>query len=137
LDVAGAEIPGNCAGRPLAPVIRGETDEHRELVVSSWPLEYQRGRITIAVDSWPRRIAHDQPLTVTSRGLSLLVGGPEDDLELYDLSADPGELHNIVFERPVDADRLLEEALAELLAAGTSSELLLPRRRALERFRGA
>ena len=85
LDLAGLDAPEDAAGRSLAPVLRGETDEHRDLVVSGWPLEYQKGRITIAVDSWPRRIAHDQPITVTGRGMSLLVGGPADDLELYDL----------------------------------------------------
>ena len=137
LDLAGLDAPDDAAGRSLAPVLRGETDQHRDLVVSGWPLEYQKGRITIAVDSWPRRIAHDQPITVTGRGLSLLVGGPTDDLELYDLTADPGESHNVALERPHETVALLTEALAELLRCGTSEELLAPRREALERFRGA
>ncbi len=137
LDLAGVAAPDGITGRSFAPVLRGETDEHRKLVISGWPLEYQKGRITIAVDSWPRRVAHDQPLTVTGRGLSLVVGGPDDDLELYDLTADPGELRNIAMERRDEADALLADALAELLAAGTAEELLEPRRRALERFRAA
>lgn len=137
LDLAGVAAPEKTAGRSLAPLLRGETNHHRELVVSSWPLEYQKGRITIAVDSWPRRIARDQPLTVTGRGLSLVVGGAEDDVELYDLVADPGELTNIALERPADAEALLTDALAELLACGTAEDLLAPRRAALERFRKA
>ncbi len=137
LDLAGVAAPDGITGRSFAPVLRGETDEHRKLVISGWPLEYQKGRITIAVDSWPRRVAHDQPLTVTGRGLSLVVGGPDDDLELYDLTADPGELRNLAMERRDEADALLADALAELLAAGTAEELLEPRRRALERFRAA
>jgi arylsulfatase A-like enzyme len=135
LDVAGVEPPEGLAGRSLAPLLRGETDTHRDIVVSGWPLEYQKGRITIAVDSWPRRVAHDQPITVTGRGLSLIVGGPEDDLELYDLEADPGELHNIAAERPEQTIAFLEEALAELMSLGTAEELLAPRRASLERFR--
>jgi arylsulfatase A-like enzyme len=135
LDLAGVEAPAGIAGRSLAPLLRGETDGHRELVVSGWPLEYQKGRITIAVDSWPRRIAHDQPITITGRGLSLIVGGPDDDLELYDLETDGGELHNIASERPDEAVALLTDALADLLLCGTSDELLAPRRAALERFR--
>ncbi|MDQ3164232.1 MAG: sulfatase-like hydrolase/transferase, partial [Actinomycetota bacterium] len=119
LDLAGVEAPPDLAGRSLAPILRGETDEHRPLVVSGWPLEYQKGRITIAVDSWPRRIARDQPFTVTGRGLSLVVGGPDDDLELYDLAADPGEERNIAAERPEDTASLLEEALEHLLDIGT------------------
>jgi len=106
-------------------------------VSCSWPLEYQKGRITIAVDSWPRRIARDQPLTVTGRGLSLLVGGPDDELELYDLASDDGEQHNIALERPDEAVALLSDALAELLACGASDELLAPRREALAHFRRA
>ncbi len=89
------------------------------------------------MDSWPRRIARDQPLTVTGRGLSLVVGGADDDIELYDLVADPGELTNIALERPGDVDALLTDALAELLACGTAEDLLAPRRAALERFRKA
>lgn len=135
LDVAGVEPPEGFAGRSFAPVLRGETDAHRDLVVSGWPLEYQKGRITIAVDSWPRRVAHDQPITITGRGLSLIVGGPDDDLELYDLEADPGELHNLAAERPEQAIAFLEEALAELVSLGTAEELLAPRRASLERFR--
>ena len=87
LDLVGVDGPPGLAGRSFAPILRGETDEHRELVVSGWPLEYQKGRITIAVDSWPRRIARDQPITITCRGMSLVVGGAEDDIELYDLRA--------------------------------------------------
>jgi len=137
LDLAGVDPPGNLAGRSLAPVLRGETDEHRDLVISGWPLEYQKGRITIAVDSWPRRIAHDQPFTVTGRGLSLVVGGPGDDLELYDLGDDPGEQRNVASKRPGETVALLEAALAELLSMGTSEALLAPRWGALERFRAA
>ena len=137
LDLAGVEPPPGTAGRSLLPVLRGETDDHRDLVVSGWPLEYQKGRISIAVDSWPRRIAHDQPFTVTTQGWSLVVGGPEDDLELYDLAEDPGELRNLALERPDEAGAILEEALAYLLSIGTADELLAPRRGALERFRGA
>ena len=135
LDLAGVEAPEGGAGRSLAPVLRGETDEHRELVVSGWPLEYQKGRITIAVDSWPRRVAHDQPITVTARGLSLIVGGSEDDLELYDLTLDAAEQKNVAADRPDETIQLIEETLAYLLSIGTAEELLAPRRASLERFR--
>jgi arylsulfatase A-like enzyme len=134
LDLAGVDAPAGLAGRSLLPLLRGEVDEHRKLVVSGWPLEYQTGRITIAVDSWPRRIARDQPLTVTTRELSLIVGGADDDLELYELGDDPREQRNVAAERAGEAAALIEQALAELVSIGTSEELLAPRRGALERF---
>jgi arylsulfatase A-like enzyme len=134
LDLAGVEAPPGAAGRSLVPLLRGETDEHRKLVVSGWPLEYQKGRITIAVDSWPRRIARDQPLTVTTREVALVVGGADDDLELYDLGADPRQQRNVATGRAGEAAALLEQALAELVSIGTSEELLAPRHGALERF---
>jgi arylsulfatase A-like enzyme len=137
LDLAGAEHPPDGAGRSLVPVLRDGVDEHRELVISGWPLEYQKGRITIAVDSWPRRVAHDQPITITGGGLSLVVGGPDDDIELYDLAADPGEERDVARDRPDDVVALLTAALGELRAAGTSDELLAPRRQSLDRFRAA
>jgi arylsulfatase A-like enzyme len=131
LDLAGAEAPEGIAGRSLAPVLRGDTDSHRELVISGWPLEYQKGRITVAVDSWPRRVAHDQPITVTGRGFALIVGGADDELELYDLQADPGEQRNIAAAQPHVCEDLLTEALGQLRSCGASEELLAPRLAAL------
>jgi arylsulfatase A-like enzyme len=131
LDLAGAEAPEGIAGRSLAPVLRGDTDSHRELVISGWPLEYQKGRITVAVDSWRRRVAHDQPITVTGRGFALIVGGADDELELYDLEADPGEQRNIAAAQPHVCEDLLTEALGQLRSYGASEELLAPRLAAL------
>lgn len=137
LDLAGVEPAPDTVGRSLAPLMRGEVETHRDLVVSSWPLEYQKGRITIAVDSWPRRVAHDLPLTVTSPGLSLLVGGEGDEVELYDLTTDRGQATNVAAARPDDASALLSEAVAWLEGIGTTPELLSPRLAALRNLRGA
>ena len=136
LELAEVEVPPGIAGESLVSVLHGDTDEHRELVVSSWPLEYQKGRITIAVDSWPRRVARDQPMTVTGSGFSLVVGGADDELELYDLEADPGEGSNIAGERPRACAELLTEALAQLRSYGASDELLAPRLDALTKAVG-
>ena len=134
LDLAEVDPPEGTAGRSLQAVIRGEADEHRDLVVSGWPLEYQKGRISIAVDSWPRRIARDQPFTVTGRDLSLVVGGPEDDIELYDLVNDPHEELNQAAARPAETVELLDQSLAYLRSIGTPDELLTPRQEARARF---
>ena len=137
LDLAGVGPPEVSAGQSLLPLLKGESASHREFVLSGWPLEYQKGRISIAVDSWPRRIARDQPFTVTTATRSLVVGGPDDGLELYDLEFDPQEQTNLADERPHEAIALLDQALTYLLSIGTEEELLAPRRGALERFKAA
>ena len=104
-------------------------------MISSWPLGYQRGRISIAVDSSPRRIAQDLPLTVTTPTHSLIVGGPDDPVELYDLTADPEEAHDVAARDPAVAEHLLEAAIAALRAEGAAPDLLAPREGALRSLR--
>ena len=73
---------------------RDQKDEHRPLVVSSWPLYFAKGEIITAVDSKARRIDDYMPLTVTTPERSLILGGPDDEPELYDLARDPQESEN-------------------------------------------
>ena len=139
-DVAptpGHRLPDGATGTSFAGVISGVApDNHRPFVISSWPLGYQRGRISIAVDSSPRRIARDLPLTVTTATYSLLVGGPDDSVELYDLTIDPGEQQNIVGDAPALAGGdLLEAAIDLLRAEGAERDLLAPRLGALATLR--
>jgi arylsulfatase A-like enzyme len=134
LELAGLPPLGAATGRSFASVLDG-ADEHRPFVVSSWPLEYQKGRISVAVDSWPRTVARDLPLTVTTPTHSLLVGGPDDPVELYDLAADPGETHNIAPDEPEHVVDLLIDAIELLRAEGATPDLLAPREGALEAAR--
>ncbi len=137
LELAGVEPLDAATGRSFAPVIAGVRDEHRPFAISSWPLAYQRGRISIAVDSAPRRVAQDLPLTVTNGTHSLLVGGPDDPVELYELGADPGEARNIAPGEPALASELLHAAIEDLRAEGATPDLLAPREAALACVRAA
>jgi arylsulfatase A-like enzyme len=132
-DLLGAAAPEGVQGRSVSPVLRGELDEHRPLVVSSWPLYFAEGELTSAVDSRPRRIASYMPLTVTTRTRSLLLGGPDEPLELYDLELDPGEKKNVWQARADEGRELAERAVAFLEDLGTPERHLQPRRLALER----
>jgi arylsulfatase A-like enzyme len=136
LELAGLDPVDGATGTSFAGVLSGTApDEHRPFAISSWPLGYQRGRISIAVDSSPRRVARDLPLTVTTATHSLLVGGPDDPIELYDLALDPGEQRSITADEPALAAQLLEEAIDVLRDEGAEPDLLAPRVDALAMLR--
>lgn len=114
-------------------VLSGERDEHRPFVVSSWPLYLAEGEIVTAIDSKARKIADYMPITVTTPERSAILGGPDDEPELYDLENDPQERNNLWDERPGEGEALSEAAISFLEQQGTSEEYLAPRRKALMR----
>jgi arylsulfatase A-like enzyme len=134
LDLVGLEPPDSAHGRSFRDVLEGRRDEHRPFVVSSWPLYFAEGELTSAVDGRTRRIASCMPLTVTTRSRSLLVGGPEDAPELYDLESDPAESSNVWQKRSDEGRQMLREAVRFLEDCGATGRHLAPRRAALEAF---
>jgi hypothetical protein len=77
------------------------------------------------------------PLTVATREKSVILGGPGDDVEVYDLDADPHELTNLA-ETGARADStvdLLKDALAFLVECETEEALVAQRRAAVEALR--
>jgi len=131
LDLAGAEPPPRLHGRSFRGALLGRSDEHRPFVVSSWPLYFAKGEMTSAVDGRVREIASYMPITVTTRELSLVIGGPEEPPELYDLERDPTESTSVWDERVDEGSRLFADALAFLEECGTAERFLAPRREAL------
>ena len=112
-----------------------EREEHRSLVVSSWPLYLAQGEIVTAIDSKARRIADYMPITVTTPERSLILGGPDDEPELYDLARDPGEQDNVWREHGPEGGLIAEQAISFLEGVNTPEEYLTPRREALDRWR--
>jgi arylsulfatase A-like enzyme len=137
LDIAAVRPPPSLPGRSFRTVLAGEANEHRSFVVSSWPLYFAEGELTTAVDSRARRIARYMPLTVTTRTRSLILGGGDEEVELYDLEADPEERVNVWAERSEEGVRLAREAVAFLEQQGTPERHLEPRRRALAALAGS
>lgn len=134
LELAGVEPPPEVQGASFLGVLRGEREEHRQFVISSWPLYFAEGEITCAVDSRPRRVASYMPLTVTTPERTLILGGPDEPPELYDVVEDPGEQNDIWRSRPAEGRALMERAISFLEQQGTPEQYLRPRRQALERF---
>ncbi|MEC8424739.1 MAG: hypothetical protein VX000_13240, partial [Myxococcota bacterium] len=70
--------------------------------------------------------------TVREGDLKLIATPFQDRLELYDLSSDPGELRNLVAERPGEASRLA--ALLEEWRGG-AVDIAVPDAENMERIR--
>ena len=134
LELTGIAASDGMQGTSFAPAIADDV-EHRPFVISSWPLYFAEGELTSAVDSRPRRIASYMPITATTRELSLILGGPTEAPELYDLAADPGEDRNVWDERPEGVE-LCRQAVAFLEQYAADEKFVEPRRRAVEAFGG-
>ncbi len=115
-------------------MIRGVREEHRPFVISSWPLYFAEGEFTSAVDGSTRRIASYMPITVATKERSLILGGPAQLPELYDLESDPREENNVWESHVEEGSMLARSAISFLERQGTPEEYLKPRRMALEEF---
>ncbi len=127
-------VPTTMTGDSFGGVLDGSRDEHRPLVVSSWPLYLAKGEIITAVDSKARRIDDYMPLTVTTPERSLILGGPDEEPELYDLARDPDERDN-TWTTSGEGTLLAEQALSFLEGVRTPEEYLAPRYEAVEKWR--
>ena len=83
LDAAGINPPGTMQGRSLAPVLRGETESHRDEVFCQ---TRGMGLMMLRTPRW-----------------KLIQGARGQDRMLFDLRHDPTELHN-VYEDPSHAE---------------------------------
>jgi hypothetical protein len=136
MELAGlGGVPTTMTGDSFGGVLTRSRKEHRPLVVSSWPLYLAEGEIVTAIDSKARRIADYMPVTVTTPERSLILGGPDDEPELYDLTSDPGEQDNVWRTLGGEGGLLAEEALSFLEGVRTPEEYLAPRREAVDRWR--
>jgi arylsulfatase A-like enzyme len=134
LDLVGIDVPAGIQGRSFRGALDAVDCEHRPFVVSSWPLYFAEGEMTSAVDSRPRRISSYMPITIATRIRSVILGGPTESPELYDLELDPGEQENVWAANAETGLRLCREAVAFLEACETPEKFLEPRRNALEVF---
>jgi len=111
LELAGVNVPPTVQGRSFLSVIRGESEEGRDIAVSSASLVGRR------LPDW---------ITVTSKRWALLASqvGSGVKSELYDLSRDPGETENLIDEKPEVADDLRSKKVNFLKSLGAEEETL-------------
>lgn len=81
-------------GKSLAPALEGESINNRTAISSATDVDIQR------VDT----------LAVRDSDRKLLWTIPDDEIELYDLEADPGETVDVADERPDDVEELSARA---------------------------
>ncbi len=134
LEITGIEKPEAMMGDSFEEVVLGEKDAHRPFVVSSWPLYFAEGKVTTAVDSRTRRISNYMPITVSTPEKTVILGGPADYPEMYDLADDPGEAENVWEKRNEEGGELTSRAVSFLEDLGTPEAHLAPRRMALHEF---
>ncbi len=145
-DLAGVPAPKTVQGKSLLPIVRGKTDKHRDIAVSSSPIVHGKAS---------RRFS-----TITDGGWQLIYGGERYEpggaeaaavdsimrkqlayrpdspgIALYDLATDPDEVRNLAFERP-DMVRRLHERYVEFLNEIDCPQSALENRLRLPRLKG-
>lgn len=134
LELAGVAPDSAMHGLSFAPVLQGEQAEHRDFVISSWPLNFAAGSLTAAIDSKMRRVQTSMPLTVSTRSHSLLLSGPDVPPRFHAIEEDPGEHRDVLDEQRDLAADLAQKALDYLEECGTAAEHLKPRHEAVDRY---
>src|SRR3954470_7392778 len=106
LDLAGAKIPSNMDGRSWAPLFRGDVKDWRKSALFEYVWEKQYPRVptwqAVRTDRW-KFIHYD---------------GVQDMDELYDLTADPYEMKNLIHDDAQQAQlKELQDELRRLIEA--------------------
>ena len=82
MDLLGVRVGPRVQGQSLVPLVRGDIDRIRDVAVSA---------LTHITDADVRA-----PASLRTHDHLYVYGGDEWDTELYDLRADPDEMHNII-----------------------------------------
>ena len=126
LDLLGQPIPAEVDGTSLLPKMRETSLPGRDFVVSTIPFA-NPGDPVRSVDNVRRQLRASPVTTVTSAGWSLLHSMDAGMSELYDLTADPGQQHNIASDRPEVAKELHRHLVRFIRETNVAPHLIEPR----------
>ena len=126
LDALKVAPPDNLDGRSLLPAMSDLGISGREYTVSTIPFA-NPGDPVRSVDNIRRQLQASPMTTITAGDMTLLYSMDAGESELYDLSQDPGQLRNIIADRPEDADELHKSLIRFMKETGVSEGLLKPR----------
>ena len=125
-DLLGLEVPDWVTGRSLAPALRGDDSGSLEFVITSIPFANDDDGIR-SVDNVTRGLQAPLVTTVTSERWSLLYTSQPGRSELFDLKADPTQLHNVIGQN-VDVARALHANMISFMRVNDVPEsLVVPR----------
>lgn len=116
-------IPDTVQGQSLWPLMRGEVDRAHDRAYSGrFPLGTMYSYAATSFDGWagPDRIT--EPLTVTTEEWAFVCGPKPWPSHLYNLVADPDQLHDVIDEYPGVARELYEVLLSFLREMGAPPE---------------
>lgn len=98
-ELTGQPIPANTDGVSFLPTLLGEKGQQKHDYLY-WEFHEQKGHVAIRKENW--------------KGVRYKVAlDPDSPLELYDLSSDPGEQHNVAGQHPevvAELDKLIKGA---------------------------
>ena len=104
LELCGVGVPANVQGRSFAPLLRGETDRHRDHVIAEYA---DNAEAMVRTDRW--KLVYSAGNRRRRDGYALGWSLPGRSVRLYDLEADPREVRNVADhpENAATVDQLL------------------------------
>jgi arylsulfatase A-like enzyme len=122
LEAAGIDVPADLNGRSLLSLLRGETDEHRDVIFAEKNTQPDDIKRCVRTDRYKYiRNASEGPalvlptdivVTAAARDLGPESFAPRPPVELYDLSVDPWEQTNLAGTPETDG---IQRDLSEML----------------------
>ncbi len=126
LEIMGCDPPAYVEGQSLLSKINDRSLNGRDFVINSIPFA-NPGDPVRSVDNFLRMLKVSTVTTITAGNFSLLYSPDEGKSKLFDLSADPGQKHDIIADRRDAAEKLHQILIKFMQDTDVAEYLLKPR----------